>query len=83
MCDLVPPDHECVSISSVHLLCRWPCDDVKVVSCCVWCFSAEDVVFPIGRVSCVEPTLPMDFKKKMFGAAPKPDRTVCLKDGGV
>lgn len=43
---------------------------------------AEDVQFEIRRVTVVEPGLPMDFKKKMFGLAPKADRTLCLKDGG-
>lgn len=43
---------------------------------------AEDVVIDIKRLTCVEPGLPSDFKKKTFGKAPKPDFCVCFKDGG-
>lgn len=47
------------------------------------CTVTEDVLVDFRRVTIVEPGLPFDFKKKMFGAAPKPDLSICLKDGGT
>ena len=46
-------------------------------------FAVDDIVFELRRITCVEPGIPADFKKKTFARAPRGDRSVCVKDGGT
>ncbi len=70
--------------SCVRRVCHCLFTALSIVAspvCVVW--RTEDVTFLVKSITCVEPGLPLNFKKKMFGKTPVPERCVCVKEGGT